>query len=52
MGEEATRIAIRLADGVAATTPRMDLATSLVVRDSTAVAPVAPKLPGIFVTFR
>ncbi|QEO13735.1 LacI family transcriptional regulator [Agromyces intestinalis] len=39
MGEEAARLAIRLADapiGVAAPTPRMDLATSLVIRESTA----------------
>ena len=36
MGEEAARLVIRLADETPATTPRMDLATSLVVRDSTA----------------
>lgn len=39
MGEEAARLAIRLAEepaAVAAPTPRMDLATSLVVRESTA----------------
>ncbi|KRE29087.1 LacI family DNA-binding transcriptional regulator [Agromyces sp. Soil535] len=36
MGEEAARLAIRLAEEPAGTTPRMDLATSLVVRDSTA----------------
>jgi len=39
MGEEAARLAIRLADAPAdptAPTPRMDLATSLVVRESTA----------------
>ena len=41
MGAEATRIVIRMADERPATTPRLDLATSLVVRDSTAVAPVA-----------
>ncbi|WP_207207047.1 LacI family DNA-binding transcriptional regulator [Agromyces binzhouensis] len=43
MGEEAARLAIRLAEdphGPGAPTPRMDLATSLVVRDSTA-APAA-----------
>jgi LacI family xylobiose transport system transcriptional regulator len=39
MGEEAARLAIRLADdppAPGAPTPRMDLATSLVVRESTA----------------
>ena len=36
MGEEAARLVIRLADETPATRPRMDLATSLVVRDSTA----------------
>ncbi|WP_430645267.1 LacI family DNA-binding transcriptional regulator [Agromyces sp. GXS1127] len=39
MGEEAARLAIRLAEeplDASAPTPRMDLATSLVVRDSTA----------------
>ncbi len=36
MGEEAASLVIRLADETPATTPRMDLATSLVVRDSTA----------------
>ncbi|MGR0321128.1 LacI family DNA-binding transcriptional regulator [Agromyces sp. ZXT2-3] len=39
MGEEAARLAIRLAEDpleAGAATPRMDLATSLVVRDSTA----------------
>lgn len=40
MGEEATRLAIRLADGRAPVTPRMDLAISLVVRSSTAPPPV------------
>ncbi|UOE44239.1 LacI family DNA-binding transcriptional regulator [Agromyces larvae] len=43
MGEEAARLAIRLAEtptGAGAPTPRMDLATSLVVREST--APPAP----------
>jgi LacI family xylobiose transport system transcriptional regulator len=39
MGEEAARLAIRLADEPVETTPRMDLATSLVVRDSTAPPP-------------
>ncbi|MBD3943215.1 LacI family DNA-binding transcriptional regulator [Microbacterium sp. NEAU-LLC] len=36
MGEEATRLALRLADGVVPDTLRMDLATHLVVRGSTA----------------
>lgn len=36
MGEEATRLALRLADGATAETLRMDLATHLVVRGSTA----------------
>jgi LacI family transcriptional regulator, xylobiose transport system transcriptional regulator len=36
MGEEAARLAIRLSEETVSTTPRMDLATSLVVRDSTA----------------
>lgn len=36
MGEEATRLALRLADGAAPETLRMDLATHLVVRGSTA----------------
>ncbi|WP_403023104.1 LacI family DNA-binding transcriptional regulator [Salinibacterium sp. GXW1014] len=37
MGSEATRLAIRLAEGpIVGGTPRMDLATSLVVRESTA----------------
>lgn len=36
MGEEAARLAIRLADEPVGATPRMDLATSLVVRESTA----------------
>ena len=36
MGEEAARLAIRLSEGTAEATPRMDLATSLVVRESTA----------------
>jgi LacI family xylobiose transport system transcriptional regulator len=36
MGEEATRLALRLADGVTPDTLRMDLATHLVVRGSTA----------------
>ncbi|MDQ0894115.1 LacI family DNA-binding transcriptional regulator [Agromyces ramosus] len=36
MGEEAARLVIRLSDEQPATTPRMDLATSLVVRESTA----------------
>jgi LacI family transcriptional regulator, xylobiose transport system transcriptional regulator len=40
MGEEAARLAIRLSEETPPTTPRMDLATSLVVRDSTA-APAA-----------
>ncbi|MGR0220714.1 LacI family DNA-binding transcriptional regulator [Agromyces sp. ZXT2-6] len=44
MGEEAARLAIRLADEPlesGAPTPRMDLATSLVVRESTAPPPEA-----------
>jgi len=36
MGEEAARLALSLGDAPAGATPRMDLATSLVVRDSTA----------------
>ena len=36
MGEEAARLALRLADGGTVETLRMDLATHLVVRDSTA----------------
>lgn len=36
MGEEATRLALKLASGVTVDTPRMDLATHLVVRGSTA----------------
>lgn len=40
MGREAARLAIRLSQGSLGSTPRMDLATSLVVRDSTA-APAA-----------
>lgn len=36
MGEEATRLALRLADGATVDTLRMDLATHLVVRGSTA----------------
>lgn len=36
MGEEAARLAIRLSDEQPETTPRMDLATNLVVRESTA----------------
>jgi LacI family xylobiose transport system transcriptional regulator len=36
MGEEATRLALRLADGAPVETLRMDLATHLVVRESTA----------------
>lgn len=36
MGREAARLVIRLSEGPLASTPRMDLATSLVVRDSTA----------------
>ncbi|MEV1132266.1 LacI family DNA-binding transcriptional regulator [Agromyces sp. NPDC049794] len=36
MGEEAARLVIRLSEGSAEATPRMDLATSLVVRESTA----------------
>ena len=35
MGEEATRLVLRLAEGRAPDTLRMDLATHLVVRDST-----------------
>ena len=41
MGEEAARLAIRLAEEESTITPRMDLATSLVVRDSTAPPPAA-----------
>ncbi|HEY9423992.1 MAG TPA: substrate-binding domain-containing protein, partial [Microterricola sp.] len=36
MGEEAARLVIRLSEETPESTPRMDLATSLVVRDSTA----------------
>ena len=36
MGEEAARIVLRLADGGEVDTPRLDLATHLVVRGSTA----------------
>ncbi|KQW06504.1 LacI family transcriptional regulator [Leifsonia sp. Root4] len=36
MGEEAARLVIRLSEETVESTPRMDLATSLVVRDSTA----------------
>ena len=36
MGEEAARLAIRLSEEGMSTTPRMDLATNLVVRESTA----------------
>ena len=36
MGEEATRLVLRLADGASVDTLRMDLATHLVVRGSTA----------------
>ena len=36
MGREATLLALRLADGTAEPSPRMDLATALVVRESTA----------------
>jgi len=36
MGEEAARLVIRLSEEDVRTTPRMDLATSLVVRESTA----------------
>ncbi|WP_448809096.1 LacI family DNA-binding transcriptional regulator [Agromyces bauzanensis] len=36
MGEEAARLVIRLSEGTDGTTRRMDLATSLVVRESTA----------------
>lgn len=39
MGEEATRLALRLADGATIDTLRMDLATHLVVRGSTAPVP-------------
>ena len=39
MGEEATRLLLRLADGVAVDTLRMDLATHLVVRGTTAPSP-------------
>jgi LacI family xylobiose transport system transcriptional regulator len=42
MAEEATRIAIRMATGHSTGTPRMDLATNLVVRESTAPPPPAP----------
>lgn len=40
MGEEATRLVLRMADGQAPETLRMDLATHLVVRGSTAAPPV------------
>lgn len=36
MGEEAARLVLQLARGEAVATPRMDLATSLVIRESTA----------------
>jgi LacI family xylobiose transport system transcriptional regulator len=36
MGREAARLAIKLSEGPLASTPRMDLSTSLVVRESTA----------------
>lgn len=39
MAEEATRLVIRLAAGERPDTPRMDLATHLVVRESTAAPP-------------
>ena len=39
MGEEAARLALRLADGATADTLRMDLATHLVVRGSSAPPP-------------
>ncbi|QKJ18399.1 LacI family DNA-binding transcriptional regulator [Microbacterium hominis] len=42
MGEEATRLALRLADGGTADTLRMDLATHLVVRGSTAPLAASP----------
>lgn len=44
MGEEAARLAISLADEPAGSTPRMDLATSLVIRESTA-PPVSQDRP-------
>jgi LacI family xylobiose transport system transcriptional regulator len=40
MAEEATRLVLRMAQEPLETVPRMDLATSLVVRESTA-APAA-----------
>ena len=39
MGREAARLAIRLADGPIVPTPRIELATRLIVRDSTAPPP-------------
>ena len=39
MAAEAARIVLRLADGQAVDRPRLELATHLVVRDSTAPAP-------------
>ncbi len=45
MGEEAARLAISLADEPAGSTPRMDLATSLVVRESTAPLPASHGRP-------
>ena len=39
MGEEATRLVLRMADGVVPETLQMDLATPLVVRESTAPPP-------------
>lgn len=39
MGEEAARIVLRMGEETPATTPRLDLATSLVVRESTAAPP-------------
>lgn len=41
MGEEAARLVLRAASGTLDTVPRMDLATSLVVRHSTAAPPSA-----------
>lgn len=40
MGEEATRLVLRMADAPLDSVPRMDLATSLVVRESTAPPPL------------
>lgn len=42
MGEEAARLVLRAAAGLLDTVPRMDLATSLVVRHSTAAPPARP----------